>query len=369
MTTHHIPLAYLLIKSQLRNGETGKVTAAVENGVLRMVTLVEGLSKKHQNYAYIDRRFKLPFRIDIVLMTNSPEFKLRFGRGHVMFTGSLNRKGFGIRRADILTGREETTKNDYDNVLPINEYVEVSIIYGSKTTWIKLNGRHCYQTGKAPYIGLMESGRIPAEYANGLDFAIACGAGVELMIKSLSFTEYDNDEPVIHHAIASYPELTAYEWYIKSLPHEVRDEAVATDMYLMNDMNAIFKFRKSIDKDGKLLYESPCGLRYSMNRYGIGESHAVSWDKLGRVLDALAGSSPEFAGRMFENIDAGVSSRGGEKCAQCSTIDCANMKITEFGSEKRRSCGGAMQFKWRPADFADLRKLIAAAKDIVKMNT
>jgi hypothetical protein len=367
MKIHNIPLESLIAKSILRNGDTGKVLLKMKNGELHMITLVEGLSKKHQNYAYIPDKFKLPFRIDIRLKANSPEFKFRIGKGHIMFTGSLNRLGCGIRRADILTGVDETTKYDYDNVLPINEYADLSVIYGSKMMWVEINGQYCYHTGKAPYIDLLQNNNIPDESKNGFDFAIVCGGNVELMIKSLMFTEYENDESYIPEEIANMPELSSFDWYVKSLPHELRDEAIKTDEYMMNDMKAVLKFKKSIDKDGKLTYESPCGFRYSMNRYAVGESHVMSWRKFGDVLNKLAETSPEFAERMFANINEHISGRGGEKCKQCASIACSNMKTTEYNGEKRKSCGGSMQFKWLPSDFEDVRKVIAAVSEIAKI--
>jgi hypothetical protein len=186
------------------------------------------------------------------------------------------------------------------------------------------------------------------------------------MIKSLTFTEYENDEPDIHEEIANIPELSAFDWYLKSLPHEVRDEAVKTDEYFMKDMKAVLKFKKSIDKDGKLTYESPCWFRYSMNRYAVGESHVLSWHKIGDILNKLAETSPEFADRMFANINEHISGRGGEKCNQCVSITCANMKTTEYKGEKRKSCGGAVSFKWLPSEFEDVRKVVAAVNEVVK---
>ena len=364
MKVNSIPLESFKIKSLLRDGSTGKVLLTMENGELRMTTLVEGLSKKHQNYVYIVDKFKLPFRIDMTVKTNSTAFKIKTGKGHILFMGSFNRGGFGIRRADILTGKEETTKNDYDRILPIDEYVDLSVIYGSKTMWVEFNGQPGYYTGKAPYITALKNNDMK-EYENGLDFAIVCGENVVLKIKSLKITEYENDEPAIHEEIANMPELSAFEWYLKSLPHEIRGEAVKTDAYLMNDMKTILQFKKSIDKDGKLTYESPCGFRYSMNRYGINESHGISWDKLGSVLYKLAETSPDFANNMFANINGHVSSRGGDKCNQCTAISCANMKSIEFDGKTRRACGGTMQFKWLPSEFENVRKVVAAVSVIV----
>lgn len=366
MKEYDIPLESLIAKSILRNGDTGKVSLNLENGEIRMLTLVEGLSKKHQNYAYIPERFKLPFRIDITLKANSPAFKLSIGKGHIMFAGSLNRGGFGMRRADILTGREESTKYDYDNALPIGEYVKLSVVYGNEMTWVEINGRHCYHTGKAPYMAILKSGGVPEEFKNGFGFAIACGENVELLIKSLRFTEYGDGGFYVPEEIAKMPELSAFEWYLKSLPHEIRGEVLKTDEYLMNYMKLNLKFKKSVDKDGKLTYDSPCGLRYSMNRFGIGETHTLSWNRFGDVLNKLAETSPEFADRMFANIDESVSGRGGEKCRQCTVISCANMKATEYDGETRRSCGGSMHFKWLSDDFADVRRIVAAAGGIAE---
>lgn len=103
-----------------------------------------------------------------------------------------------------------------------------------------------------------------------------------------------------------------------------------------------------------------------MNRYGIGESHAMSWNKFGKVLNKLAETSPEFANRMFANINKNISGSGGEKCQQCATITCANMKTTEYNGEKRQSCGGAIHFKWLPSEFEDVRKVVAAVNEVVK---
>lgn len=134
----------------------------------------------------------------------------------------------------------------------------------------------------------MESNAVPEEFKDGLDFEIACAAKVELTIKSLMITEYEKDEPHIPEEIANMPELSAFEWYLKSLPHELRNEVFKTDEYLMKDIKAGLKFKKAIDKDGKLTYQLPCGLHYTMNRYSIGESHAMYWNRFGEVLNKLA---------------------------------------------------------------------------------
>jgi hypothetical protein len=370
MKTHNIPLESLIPKSLCRNGDTDKVLLKIEkeNGELQMHTLVEGLSKKHQNYAYITDKLKLPFRIDITLKTNSPAFKFRIGKGHILFGGSSYSR-FGISHKDILSGTTDTVKYDCDNILPINEYVDLSVIYGNKKTWVEFNGQPCYYTGKAPYLKLLAENAVPDVFKDGLDFAIVCGGDVELRIKSLMFSEYE-DREAIPVEIENLPELSAFEWYLKSLPHEVRDEAVKTDEYLMKDMKTSLKFKKSIDGDGKLYYDSPCGLQYSMQRYGIGESHFMFWNKervsnLGTVLNKLAESSPEFADRLFAGISEHLGGRGG--CKQCASIDCWSMKSIEYNGEIKRACKGAISFKWLQSEFEDVRKVIAAVNDVVKM--
>lgn len=71
---------------------------------------------------------------------------------------------------------------------------------------------------------------------------------------------------------------------------------------------------------------------------------------------------------MFSNIDENVSGRGGEKCQQCTDITCSNMKTTEYNGKKRKSCGGSMHFKWIPSDFEDVRKVLAAVNEVVKIS-
>jgi len=261
--------------------------------------------------------------------------------------------------------------------LPIDEYFDLAVVYGRKATWIEFNGQCCYHTGKAPYLELLKNDAIPDEFANGFDFAIVCGGDVSLSIKSMTITEYENDEPAFHDEIAKLPELSAFDWYVKSLPCEVRNEVVKTDEFLMKDMKSTLKFKKSIDKDGKVTYTSPHHFFYTMQRHRIGESHYIGWNRywdteqnkpiwygnFGEILGKLAESSPAFANRMFDNIHR---HRDGHGCQQCAHISCANMATIEFDGNTKQACCGAMQFKWQPSDFEDVRKVVTAIFDVMQ---
>jgi hypothetical protein len=183
-----------------------------------------------------------------------------------------------------------------------------------------------------------------------------------MTIKSLTVTEYENGELNIPAEIADQPELSAFEWYLKSLPHELRDEVIKTDEYLLKDMKSNLKFRRAIDNYGNVTYESPCGFEYTMLKYETGGRHETSWvqqksdkpDYTSRLLNKIAESSPELADKMFSSFWI------------CPTPTCKNCSINEYKGESKETCYSIIVFKWRPSDFEDVRKIIAAVSEIVK---
>jgi hypothetical protein len=332
------------------------------------------LGIKKQKFAAIPDKFKLPFRIDMTLKANSSDFKLLIGNGGVHFSSPINHSGGGIRRYDILTGKEEPTKSDYENDVPLNEYVDLSVIYGNKITWVEINNKYCYSTRKAPYISILDN--LPEEFVNGLDFAVSCGRDVALTIKSLTVTEYENDEPNIYAEIANQPEFSPFEWYLKSLPHELRDEVIKTDEFLLKDMKSSLKFKKSIDKYGNVIYISPCGFQFKMRKYGMSEQLEINphdsgqletgwiknWTKksdltpdyTSRIFNRLNESSPEFADKMFSQIKS------------CNNTKCNRNSIIEYKGESKQTCSSTIKFTWLSSEFENIRKVVSAANEVVK---
>ncbi|MCL1808049.1 MAG: hypothetical protein FWG31_10160 [Oscillospiraceae bacterium] len=351
----------------------GKVALTPQNGGLLMIS--EGFSKRiprtmeekkakkpiqfEEYCARVPGAYALPFKIDLTLTANSRRLKLWIGKGYIAFIGTFFRsyngnekhqpEGGGIHRADVLTGKPEPPKYDFDANLPLNETATLSVIYGSKAMWVEINGRPCYVAKNAPYMAVTNKER--------LEIALSCDRGVELELKSLAVTEYENDEPVI-----GVPELSAYEWFLQSLPRELREEAVKTDQFLMESMKRVFKFKKSIDKEGVLAYISPCGLQYRLRRISFGETHYLSWDQFNKVFAKLGQTDPAFAEKMFANVRKNITAK---KCQQCDSISCCNMKTIEYNGKSKKACAGAVQFEWTPSAFEDVRKLIQAAGEVV----
>lgn len=164
--------------------------------------------------------------------------------------------------------------------------------------------------------------------------------------------------------------MSKFDLIVNCLPIEIQEEVKKTDSYLMKDMKTVLNFKKSITKDGVVDYVSPCGFRYAIRRYDIGELHRMKWNRgtgnFGTILNKLAESSPEFANTIFANINENISERGGERCKQCVSTECTNKEIIEYNGEKKRVCGGSMHFKWLPSEFVDVRKITEAVKEVVK---
>jgi hypothetical protein len=366
MNKHIIPPASLTPE--------GKVTLTRQNGGLLMAS--EGFSRRiprtaeekkakrpiqfEEFCARVPGTYTLPFRIDLTLKTNSRRFMLRAGKGHVTFTGTLYRsydgdekhqpEGGGIHRADVLTGKPEPPRYNFDANLPLNETVTLSVIYGSKSMWVEINGNPFYAESGAPYMNETKQEK--------LEIALACDQNVELEIRSLAVTEYANDEPEI-----TVPERSAYEWFLQSLPRDLRDEAAQTDRFLMNTMKKTLNFKKSIDKEGVLAYISPCGLQYRLRRISFGEPHHLSWDRFGEVFAKLGQTDPAFAEKMFANVRKNITAR---KCRQCDSVSCCNMKTIAYNGKTKQTCSGSVQFAWTPPAFGDVRRLVEAAGEVAK---
>ena len=363
MKTHKIPL------DQFK--PTGQVTSKMENGEL-VLTAING-----NNRVALPGAYKLPFRVDMTVKANSSDITLLVGKGGISFSGFINTSGGGIRRIDILTGKKETVKCDYENEIPLGEYINLSVVYGSKFTWVQVNDNICYVNGKAPYLDL------PKQFDNGLSLAVRPGKNkVELRVRSFTVTEYENDEPPPPAQVANAPELSAFEWYIKSLPPHLRDQVIKIDKFLMADMKRVLKFKKSVDTYGNLVYASPCGFQFKLRKFilasdapepgqllefGHMEKHepgqmATSWargsrhsaDYTSQVLEKIAETSPDFADKMYNQLQ------------YCSNVKCKGNSKVEYKGGTTQTCSSSVIFTWNPADFADIRQMVMAVGEFME---
>ena len=114
MITHNIPLESFT--------PHGKISISVENGELHMTGGVD-----RGAYIQIPGKYKLPFRIDMTAKMDSPALIMQIGEGYI----NLNTGGMDNRRMmSIVGGEAKPNIHKFDNRVPLNEYFDVSVIYG-----------------------------------------------------------------------------------------------------------------------------------------------------------------------------------------------------------------------------------------------
>jgi len=264
--THSIPLESLTPKKPVK--------AKIEDGAFHMPAEESKLGKS-RHHVNIPGKYKLPFRIDMTaklkfIRTNqtASQLNLYIGKGKVYFNGGHT------SATDILTDAKGSTVGDakftsfvYYNGIPDNDYVDISIIFGSEMLWVTVDGQFCFASDKLPYIELLRENAVPEEFADGIGMAICGGTDTRLSIKSLTLTEYGNDEqPDIPFELSNLPNLSQFELYVQGLPPKAHDEMYKMDEYLLRniDMKRSLKFRRSIDKHGHLTYNSPVGILFGL---------------------------------------------------------------------------------------------------------
>ena len=314
----------------------------------------------------IPDKLNLPFRIDVTMKTNSSDFSFIVGKGGVAFSGFINQSGGGIRRTDIVTGKSESVKHEFGNDVPLDEYMNLSVIYGNKITWIELNDVVCYPSAKTPYVKLLQDNALSNGFSDGFGFAIGCGKNVELMIKSLSITQYEHDEFELPLCLTNFTEPSSFDWFIKSLPHYLHNETIMIDKFLLHDMKKSMRFTRSTDKYGNVSYNSPCNFQVKLRKYtsdsGVNiDEHGsgaiqTNWnaDRIPDVLRELEKLSTEFADKTFSRMQV------------CNTPSCkAGNSTIVYNNETKKTCGGNMKFIWQASEFEDMRKIVTAVCEIL----
>jgi len=389
MTTHNIPLQSFVAH--------GKVHVNTAGGVLCLNTNTALDTNFHRNdrpirhYAHIPQRFKIPFRIDITVQLDSPAFYFIIGDGHIGFaTGLDNRPITDVLGMAKMRGENKPGSQVYfDNEIPLNEYVDISITYGSKSLWIMVNGALRGFSEKEPYIKALKKNTLSEVFDKGFNFALACDKRTKLSVKSLAITEFGDDEPTheikaFKRALDVFPNLRekpSLDLCIQGLSAELQQEVLCMDTYLMKDMKQHLKFKRKIEGGYpccKITYVSQWGFRYKIFISNAYLWHDNAWiayntrretDSFGgrkkadytvETLHILAKESPAFADLMFERI---------QECSMCNQGGpCSNWEVYEYNEQKKVTCAwnNGMHFKMFPADFDDVKKVIRAISQLPK---
>ena len=354
MKKHNIPLESLTPKN--------KIKTKLENGELHVPAEETNIGKS-RHHINVPGKYKLPFRIDMAvkvkyLHTNQVASQLTWyiGNGMVYFNGGHT------SASDIIAGDEIFPDFIRYNGIPSEEFIDISVMFGSELMWVAVDGEYCFSSKKVPYMGLLHENPMLDPIRNGVDISICGGTSTKLTIKSLAITEYEDDEPDLPEELTGLPELSIFDHFVNGLPSAVHDEMHELDKFLLDDMKGAIKFRKSI-KNGNLTYQSPCGFRVEVFEYGAGGSFITCWaknpkkpDYTNAIILKIAESLPDFAEKIFTLISGcEVHDRG-----------CNRTVIYEFMGKSKVSCSGRMNIKMDPTGFEDLKKFIIAAGEVLK---
>ncbi len=325
------------------------------------------------SYTGLPGKYKLPMQIDITAKIDAPGMYILIGNGHVNF-GTLWSDN---RRIDDISAPNRKTKC-FHNSIPMKEFVELSLIFDIKEMQILINGEERYYSQKERY---MKAPVFKEMNRDGFEIKITCDKLVNLCIDSVYITEYDNACGIVHSemelpaavikniAIAA-GEKPTFEKCISLLPESIKREIISIDEYLKS--SKLLKFKRQLEKNGnKITYlAAEYGLSYaiylsndifdhSLQWYLITKGKPETWHRkanmLEKTLDSLARKIPDFADRMFNNL---------EECVGCYKICLARTKY-KFNNKQKAVCHGKLKFKMCVSGFEDVRTFINEVSNLV----
>ena len=351
----------------------GQVACEYKDSMLYMMTNraipTQRFDSEHlsiNSYIYLPDKYKLPLRIDITARIDAPGLYVLLGKGHINF-GTLCSDNRHID--DIATPARKTMQ--YYNHMDMNEFTDISISYDLKEMQVMIGGEERYYSTKERY---MRSPAFSDMNNDGFEVKIACDKLVNLCISSITITEFDDTCGIFHpdtelpaaitknNAIAP-GEKPTFEKCISLLPEYIQSEIVKIDEYL----RALkpLKFKRQIEKNGnKITYvASDYGLSYAIYLSNDVFDHSLQWyiitngkpetwhrkaDMMEETLKSLANEAPEFAERMFNNLD---------DCVGCYK-NCLAKTQYRFHDKHKTVCHGKLKFKMSVAGFEDVRMFI-----------
>jgi hypothetical protein len=157
------------------------------------------------------------------------------------------------------------------------------------------------------------------------------------------------------------PELSPFEWYLKSLPNLIRNEAEITNDFLLNEpeIKNVFAFKRTTDKHGNTNYVSTCGLQYRLMKYEPNGTHLLNWvqkpnrpDYTSEILNEITESSPEFADKLFNSLKS------------CGKTTCERNSVVAYKGQSKTTCASSMHFKWTPSEMDEVREYITKASNV-----
>ncbi len=348
----------------------GKVNIEIVDSILNMTTTraIHDVGynirrDKIDSYAAIPGQYCLPLRIDVRCSIDTPELLLLIGAGHI----SVGSPWMENRRIEDIAEPKGKPKI-FDNAIPFNEMVDISVVLGLKEMQIQINGEERYYSTKERY---MKSKYFQERNVTGFSLGITCTKRAMLRIQSIGITEYEATPVPISHSLGVNDESSnkdkveagkpTFDSCIENLPPEIKKEIIETDQFLKSLRG--LKFRRTIEKHGnKITYVEPTqGVSYalylsdnvmhhSLQFYIITNSKSEHWHRKGNPLEALLeeidNKNPKLAERIFYNLN---------ECIGCGDACMVRTQYT-FHSQSKLTCHGNVFFKMCISDFEDVRE-------------
>ncbi|MCL2087897.1 MAG: hypothetical protein FWH14_00270 [Oscillospiraceae bacterium] len=353
----------------------GKISISTENGEIH----ITGRSDRG-SYIELPNKFKLPFRIDMTAKMDSAALMLYIGDGYI----NLNTGGMDNRRMmSIIGGETKPNLHKFDHRVPLNEYFDVTVIYGLKAMQLNINGEERYFNKKDSY---MKSPSINENFPDGFGLKIACLKRTEITIKSLTISEYTGEPefPELPKKDFLYaPTLTktdkpTVEDCIKDLSPELKTCLLDMDKHLR-----ALKLQRKIEggyPESKITYFIPKVCTYqikishhlmthrttAMLGFYMNNAEERSDEFNVKFLNRLEEISPELAENIFNRMNEfHCRSCQGEYLCR-GNHSCNHYNLTEYKGCKKNNCQHIVQFKMIPPDFDDVKKVIDVIIDLSK---
>jgi hypothetical protein len=371
MTEHKIDLTQLKAH--------GKTYTEMRDGVISLSSAkINPLNVckdvQRQYYVEMPARYRLPLRVDITVKLNAPSLFIMLGDGSVDL-------GYRRGRIEDILGTYNGKNIHFNSRVPINEFSDITLIYDLKEMQIIVNGEERYYSTNNRYMKAKTFGAMNAE---GFPLKISCENGVDVQISQLSITEYDDSAGIVHladiseetHIPATMPPTgkPTFESCIAELSTPLC--AAITDMDGWLRSLRPLKFKRQIDKNGeKITYVAPeQGLSYQVYISGNVMFHTVWWyiltqgkpetwgrkaDNMENTLNYLSESDAAFASNIFNRL---------YRCCGGYGSYCGGKTVYAFDGKKVASCHGKLYFNMNLSEFNDVKRFIAAVKDISQTN-
>ena len=318
---------------------------------------------RNSHYMELPGRYELPMRVDITAKIDTPALYIEVGNGFAAF-GS---HGSDIRRyEDICEPKHKV--NRFNNRLIMNEYNDISLIFGFKEMQFLVNGEERYYSKHEPYF---KSRRLARMNEEGFQIRVTCEKNANLYIKSIQITEYIGIAEILRPLMIetgmtsmkrSAPvKRENLEDCINELPDDLRHIILRLDEWLLNLRP--LEFSRRIGNNGDIItYLAPeHGFSYALypsdnviyhkiefvNTAGRRESDKKT-DRMEEILGSVSG---DLASRLFANLHECINGRG---------TSCAEKAAYSYGGQKKVVCHGMMRFNMTARDFDDAKSFIDA---------